>query len=136
MGRSRIGGQPPGESDVHGPALACFQVQALAVEASRQKANFRAGKEPKKVSAPARALLKTKARREKVDFEKEALPFAGAEATATQIKNELRNKTLALERVQRHSGPTTIQVMSDSEAKLDRLFYVESPKTSYLIADN
>ena len=31
---------------------------------------------------------------------------------------------------------TTIQVMSDSEAKPDRLFYVESPKTSYLIADN
>ncbi|KAL4553931.1 hypothetical protein LXL04_039976 [Taraxacum kok-saghyz] len=54
--------------------------------------------------------------------------LAGAEATATQRKNELRNKTLALERVQRHSGPTTIQVMSDSEAKLDRLFYVESPK--------
>ena len=31
---------------------------------------------------------------------------------------------------------TTIQVMSDSEAKPDRLFYVESPKTNYLIADN
>ena len=31
---------------------------------------------------------------------------------------------------------TTIQVMSDSEAKPDRLFYVESPKTSYLVADN
>lgn len=34
---------------------------------------------------------------------------------------------------------TTIQVMSDSEAKPDRLesfFFVESPTTSYLIADN
>ena len=33
----------------------------------------------------------------------------------------------------------TIQVMSDSEAKPDRLkpfFYVESPTTGYLIADN
>jgi hypothetical protein len=33
-------------------------------------------------------------------------------------------------------APTTIQVMNDSEAKPDRLFYVESPKTGYLIADN
>ncbi|GJS16467.1 hypothetical protein Tco_0673426 [Tanacetum coccineum] len=97
MGRSRIGGQPPGESDVHGPDRKGLFSLSMAL----------------------------------------AEPYlAGAEATATQIKNELRNKTLALERVQRHSGPTTIQVMSDSEAKLDRLFYVESPKTSYLIADN
>lgn len=58
--------------------------------------------------------------------------LAGAEATATQIKNELRNKTLALERVQRHSGPTTIQVMSDSEAKLDRLFMSKAPKLAIL----
>jgi hypothetical protein len=58
--------------------------------------------------------------------------LAGEEATATQIKNELRNKTLALERVQRHSGPTTIQVMSDSEAKLDRLFMSKAPKLAIL----
>jgi len=54
--------------------------------------------------------------------------LAGEEATATQIKNELRNKTL----VQRHSGPTTIQVMSDSEAKLDRLFMSKAPKLAIL----
>lgn len=36
--------------------------------------------------------------------------LAGTEATATEIKNELRKKTDALEGVQRHSGPTTIQV--------------------------
>ncbi|GJS18888.1 hypothetical protein Tco_0413360 [Tanacetum coccineum] len=76
MGRSRIGGQPPGESDVHGPDRKGLFSLSMAL----------------------------------------AEPYlAGAEATATQIKNELRNKTLALERVQRHSGPTTIQVMSDSD---------------------
>ncbi|GJV46195.1 hypothetical protein Tco_1430731 [Tanacetum coccineum] len=48
MGRSRIGGQPPGESDVHGPALACFQVQALAVEASRQKRTSGPGRSQKR----------------------------------------------------------------------------------------
>ena len=30
----------------------------------------------------------------------------------------------------------TIQVMSDSEARLKPFFYVESPTTGYLIADN
>nr|CAN65986.1 hypothetical protein VITISV_042143 [Vitis vinifera] len=94
MGRSRIGGQPPGESNVHGPgggitpfskepyvtlsrhtapsrnkdlpfpltngssnqpvppfyssvAVACFQVQALAVEASRQKLTSGPGRSQK-----------------------------------------------------------------------------------------
>lgn len=48
----------------------------------------------------------------------------------------MNEKALALERLQRLSRPTTIQVMNDSEAKPIRLFYVESPKTGYLIADN
>ena len=40
----------------------------------------------------------------------------------------MKKEASELERLQRLSRPTTIQVMNDSEAKPDRLFYVESPK--------